>query len=498
MKNINSNMALKKNKIIILLLLIILLIVFNDVKTMADEKTIHMPKLGLSITIPDDYYILTRDISSSNPGLSALNMTQSECKKMLEDQNIYIDAVAKDFSAEIIVKMTDSCFTNINLFPESTLEYFLSQVAMGIEQNGITVTDKSIYENEQTKFLLFKLEKEDNGSKTICNELLTFYDDMAIDISITSFTGEITFLQALDFYRSFTFDKAPSDISLPEKNTESFKYDDPETEISFIVPPNWETAKLDKKREFLDVKFQSTDSTSVIVYGSVDAWSYLSEKEQKEYKKREKFNLTTIPEKEIKELFDSILDEIDESIPASVKYEKTEINGIEYIYFEYTTDLEFIEIPIKSYFTIINGYMYYFSYSNLYNDDAHIDDFNELLKSVQYGNNDIENEKIFIIIIILALVLLFIYTVILIINKQNKISNSEEKRHNIIKLLFSKKSKQSKNKDENKISPISQDRTNDNESDKKIEKKLYCRKCGHELLTDSEFCYKCGTKVIRL
>ena len=49
-----------------------------------------------------------------------------------------------------------------------------------------------------------------------------------------------------------------------------------------------------------------------------------------------------------------------------------------------------------------------------------------------------------------------------------------------------------KEKDEIKIS-----KKNNNEKEIIQKEKLFCRKCGTELVTDSEFCYKCGTKVIR-
>ncbi len=90
-----------------------------------------------------------------------------------------------------------------------------------------------------------------------------------------------------------------------------------------------------------------------------------------------------------------------------------------------------------------------------------------------------------------------------IMDKLSDIEDSYKKIEKVDKSLQSQKLPMKKEKisKDNKVEEqLYEDSLNNNYTKNKTtnHEKLYCRKCGTELVIDSEFCYKCGTKVIRI
>ena len=63
-------------------------------------------------------------------------------------------------------------------------------------------------------------------------------------------------------------------------------YIDPETNVKFTVPANWTEKALSKDREYIDVKFVSSEAEGMsILYGSTDVWSKMSSSDKVGYKR---------------------------------------------------------------------------------------------------------------------------------------------------------------------------------------------------------------------
>ena len=65
----------------------------------------EIPDVGMHISLPDDMYILTADISPDDPALEALKMKKKDVEETFSKNNIAIRAYAKDFSFDIIVSV---------------------------------------------------------------------------------------------------------------------------------------------------------------------------------------------------------------------------------------------------------------------------------------------------------------------------------------------------------------------------------------------------------
>jgi F-type H+-transporting ATPase subunit gamma len=61
----------------------------------------------MSIKIPDDLVVFTRDISEDDPNLAAYGHTKGSLISLLEDRNIYLNAWVEDASYEDIMKISN-------------------------------------------------------------------------------------------------------------------------------------------------------------------------------------------------------------------------------------------------------------------------------------------------------------------------------------------------------------------------------------------------------
>ena len=127
------------------------------VTALAENTTYRLDNLGISIELPSEIYVLTRDIKSDQPGLELTGMTAEEYVKSLEDTNTYLEALGEDWGIMSIV-MNDIGNGNINELNELEIQ----QVISGIEASGTTETQcykHDVYQHKQEKFLRFFLAR---------------------------------------------------------------------------------------------------------------------------------------------------------------------------------------------------------------------------------------------------------------------------------------------------------------------------------------------------
>ena len=75
-------------KTISLLIAIIVILSLPSLCFADNTKTFTLTEAGITISIPADYYVLTRDITSYDPALSFYDMTRADCISFLESGSI--------------------------------------------------------------------------------------------------------------------------------------------------------------------------------------------------------------------------------------------------------------------------------------------------------------------------------------------------------------------------------------------------------------------------
>lgn len=373
----------------LLVLALTLLFVLSPAAFAASRETYRLDDLGMSIDIPSEYVVFTRDIADDDPNLSAYGLNKNDLSDLMESRNLYLDIWDTYVSFEITVTMTDNSISDFNLISDTALNVLASSFTDEFASYGLTIETWEIYQHDQAKFLKI-YENMPKGTDMVYGlQYYTVYDHKAISITMSSYSGaidaekEAILASILD---TVHFDQEPLRRETPP-DTAAFLFRDEDTGCEFTVPANWTQKPLSQERETIDVKFASSREPGLcILYGSTDIWS--------EMPLSEKIGLTRA---DIDNSLFTGLEEFAETM--GVEKNKTSMlsyGGNEYYTYSNTTTASEYGIDLRitqtCFMRVENGYLYTFQFNG---DIAgpYYDDFESLLESVKYQAVELSNHE---------------------------------------------------------------------------------------------------------
>ncbi len=447
-------------RIVIKLLVSIVLMLFLIMPTFASSTTYKLDELGLEVSIPSTYDVITRDTPVSSPIFKVLGVSGKELIEQFKTTFVYLNAIPKGVTGEeIVVTMAPNDINNFSALSATSLKMFASSWISTWEELGFNISKYDVYEHSQAKFVRFYFEDTANSVNGL--QYYTIYNGKAINFTMRSYSGGITSTQEQaikNIVDTIKFDTPP--VETPSGvETEAFIYTDTKTNTKFTVPANWYKKELSKERDTIDVKFVSSKEEGLtIMYGSVDVWEALTD-DEKVGATRSDISNDVFTINDIAELYG-----IDKSKVSMVEY-----NGIEYFQFTFKQTTELYGIEFSPEMTILlrfeNGWMYSFQFGGT-TDSIYFDDLEALLNSVKYAgsssvnlisnNNDTSANNashsafwgVVVVVLLLGIVAVSVWYV-----RKNKEAENE---------LSSETNK--------------------------------CANCGVELAYDSLFCHICGAK----
>lgn len=344
----------------------------------------ELEELGLTVSMPPDYVVFTRNISANDPNLSAYGLTKDGLSSLMSEKNIYLNGWDEDVTQEIIITMIDSLLVDFNLYSDTTLTMMATSFESEYANMGITVIKSEIYQHSQAKFLKIYISQPNGDSTAYGLQYYTVYADKAINITLQSYSGRITSSQEStlkSIVDSASFNTQPQVAETEFTPTTSFTYTDSKTRTTFTVPANWVETPLSKERETIDVKFTSLEEAGMsILYGSFDVWSEMTASERRGYNRSDIDN-SIFTKADIADAFGFPVNDI-----STIKYADKE-----YYTATISSDTEAYElsfsVTMTYMITVNNGYMYWFQFSGA-KDNEFFDDFVSMLSSVKYSNQD--------------------------------------------------------------------------------------------------------------
>lgn len=465
-------------RIVIKLLVSIVLMLFFVIPTFASSTTYKLDELGLEVSIPSTYDVITRDTPTSSSIFNDLGISGKELIDHFKTSGIYLNALPKDaISEEIVVTMTDGIWDNLSVFSDTTIKLLTSTIISEYEEYGLTVSEYDVYHHSQAKFV--KLYFADTANSVHGLQYYTTYGAKAMNFTIRSYSGKITQKQEetiKSIVDSIKYDTDP--VFAPTvPDTDAFVYTDTDTNTKFTVPANWYEKELSKKRQYIDVKFASAKEEGLtIMYGSTDVWGMMTE-DERDGTTRSDINNSAFTLEDMSEFFT-----VDKNQISLVKY-----NGVEYYQATVKNSTELYGLDFTAEMThavrFDNGWIYWFQFSGT-TDSTYFGDFEKLMNSVQFptisnatnvgsfdsSSDDIDNSyKSISVIVVLFLVVGVIVTVVLYKNNS---------KHSTVQSYVP-------------------DDKNDFEKSNSLASSVICVKCGQALPLDSEFCHICGTRIIK-
>lgn len=121
----------------------------------ADSVTYALDEVGLSVSLPSEFVVFTRDVSETDPNLSAYGLTKESMLSSMISENIYLYAFPEDLKNIITVVAKEDMPQNFNMYSDEELSKTAEQLTAQYEQDGITCLKSEIYSHNQSKFMKF-------------------------------------------------------------------------------------------------------------------------------------------------------------------------------------------------------------------------------------------------------------------------------------------------------------------------------------------------------
>ena len=245
-----------------------------SIPAFAASDTYELDEVGLTVSIPADYSVITRDTPENSSVFSELDTTKADMMALFEENSIYLDALSPAIDEEILVAMAPNDINNMSNFNDSLLQQIAKGVADTYRLMGYEISQYEIYQKGTVKYIKFYYTQTKTNTHSL--HYYTIIDNKAINIIMHSYKGSLTAQQEAtvkNVIDSIQFKKAPSG-TVSGEDTKPFVYTDQENGLTFTVPQtgkrklSMEIGRFSMLNSLPQKKLVTSCCTAAVIFGA--------------------------------------------------------------------------------------------------------------------------------------------------------------------------------------------------------------------------------------
>lgn len=181
----------------VVLLVLLLFLFLSPLNAMADDTSTYvLDNIGLSVGIPNDMLVLTRETPSGAPQLDALGLDRDTMLQKFQADAIHLSALPRDLSYEIIIMRPDtqiaSKIGDFNQYADDDLIRSIEDIITYLNSDDYIYESITVHDHHQVKYVRSSFTLTEYGELAYGIQYMTVYDDSDFFITLYSYSGEIT------------------------------------------------------------------------------------------------------------------------------------------------------------------------------------------------------------------------------------------------------------------------------------------------------------------
>lgn len=350
----------------------------------SDMTEVTIEEAEITIQLPTNCYLLDQTIAENDPYLQKVGGDREKIQNYYKEAGIILNAIAQDDSFEIVVTMNENNNMSYVYSMQSLTEEQIHEFADTIQQTyasyGYSVEGYELYETEYATFVLFRFGQVYEEQKVQCSQYYTIRDSRIYNITLRSYTGEIT-TEMENMIEQVVNSVSFSDL------TKGITYVNEEDGVSFGLAYGWTKVGQKQDDEYVQAQYTHSDELGEsIQFFCMDLWGNMDSLHQLTNTREEltmKEGMTNADKKKYKSYVSGFFGDY------KTTYFK-KIGNIWYLISDIPIQVKSDQIEDvylqKSAVTVQNGILYAFEYGYYENGNLHEGDFENLLKNTLYQN----------------------------------------------------------------------------------------------------------------
>lgn len=185
---------MKKVMFPVLFLLILFALIPGSLAA-AETTTYYLDELEMSIDIPADLIVFTRDTAPDDPNLVLYDIDWETLLGHYKSNDIYLNVVSENLSYEIIITMQPGVeygeWYDLSEYSDDELFEISSELIASYADVGVIVKDWEPYNHLQAKFLKVHAEMNDENGMLYLLQYNTLINKKFISINLRSYDEDI-------------------------------------------------------------------------------------------------------------------------------------------------------------------------------------------------------------------------------------------------------------------------------------------------------------------